>query len=346
MLAGLSFVSIFFFLFEFLSIAFFIFLLGRELILKRGHVYTLLSGTVYGYLLELFSTHISHAYTYGNFYFALKGVPIFIALDWAMIFYLAMSYSDQFKLPWSVKPFLDALIAVNLDLAIDAIAIRGGFWIWVIPLNQEWYGVPFENLAGWILAVLTFSFLIRLVRKFNPKRWLIKLAKLALPFLASIIYPVLSVIYISLALIPFHLDRLFKWPELWKLYKKFSYSSISFEPEVSLWKLIILIFMLTQLINISLYFLIKHGKVKRFDIASFSFYTLFHLLFLFGYFITGMFVQAPFLLFIALAMLGLHFFLHLILPFGLINLSWFRKIKSRFPTDLPASPAKRGERDP
>lgn len=328
MLAGLSFGPIFFFLFEFLSIAFFVFLLARELLLKRGRVYTLLSGTVYGYLLELFSTHISHTYTYGNFYFALKGVPIFIALDWAMIFYLAMSYSDQFELPWSVKPFLDALIAINLDLAIDAIAIRAGFWTWVIPLNKEWYGVPFENLAGWILAALTFSFLIRFIKKFNPKRFLVKLAKIALPFLASIIYPMLSVIYISLALIPFHLDRLFQWPELWRLYKKFSYSSVSFQPEVSLWKLIILIFMLTQLLNISLYFLIKRGQVKHFDVASFSFYTLFHLLFLAGYFLTGMFVQAPFLLFVALAMLGLHFFLHLILPLSLINLSRFKKIKS------------------
>ncbi|KKR40619.1 MAG: hypothetical protein UU71_C0040G0004 [Parcubacteria group bacterium GW2011_GWB1_41_6] len=318
----------FFFLFEFLSIAFFLLLLGRELIKKRGHVYTLAAGAIFGFLLELFSTHVSHTYTYGDFYFALKGVPIFIALDWAIIFYLALSFSDQFELPWSVKPFLDALIAINLDLAIDAIAIRAGFWTWVIPLNQEWYGVPFENLAGWILATLTFSFLIRFIRKFNPRRLLVKLAKLALPFLASIIYPVLSVIYISLALIPFHIDRLFKWSELWRLYKKFSYAGLSFQPEVALWKLIILTFMLAQLVNISFYFLIRHGRTKHFDFVSFSFFTLFHLIFLFGYFITGMFWQAPFLLFIALTMLGLHFFLHLILPLGLINLSWFRKIKS------------------
>ena len=71
----------FFFLFEFLSIAFFLLLLGRELIKKRGHVYTLAAGAIFGFLLELFSTHVSHTYTYGDFYFAFKGVPIFIALD-------------------------------------------------------------------------------------------------------------------------------------------------------------------------------------------------------------------------------------------------------------------------
>lgn len=317
--------EIFFFLFEFISIAAFVFLLARESLRKKLGVYLLLAGTIYGMILELISSHVSHTYTYGNFYLMFFGVPWFIAMDWAIIFYLAMSYSDQFEIPWYAKPFIDALVALNLDLAMDTIAIRAGFWAWVIPLDKEWYGVPFENLSGWILAVLTFSFLIRFIRRFNPKRLLVKLFKLILPFLAGIIYPILSTIFIALALIPFHLDRIFKWSELWRLYRKFSYPSISFEPEVSLWKLIILVFIFTQLINISFYFLIKRGRVRHFDFISFFLLTLVHLAFLAGYFITGMFVQAPFLLFIALAMLGLHFFLHLVLPFGLLNLSWFRK---------------------
>ena len=89
-----------------------------------------------------------------------------------MIIYSAMLLSDQYRISWTIKPVFDAFTALVLDLSMDAIAIRLGFWNWGIPFNQEWYGVPFANLFGWIAVVFTFSFIIRFIRTLNPKRFL------------------------------------------------------------------------------------------------------------------------------------------------------------------------------
>jgi uncharacterized membrane protein len=63
----------------------------------------------------------------------------------------------------------DALLALLIDLSIDAIAIRRGYWQWTIPLNAGWFGVPADNLSAWMFVVFFFSLLCRLLRRLSAQ---------------------------------------------------------------------------------------------------------------------------------------------------------------------------------
>lgn len=57
---------------------------------------------------------------------------------------------------------LDGLLALNIDLALDAVAIRLGFWDWGQGLEFEYFGVPYGNFWAWFWVVFSFSFGYRL----------------------------------------------------------------------------------------------------------------------------------------------------------------------------------------
>ncbi len=142
---------------------------------------------VYGFLLEVLDMYFFKSYHYSpDFIFQLMGVPVSIALLWAVILAGAMAISDASGLPETVKPFADALLALWMDLALDAIAIRMNYWTWAIPLDQGWFGVPAGNLYAWMWVAFFFSVFARSVRGLCAKRpgaaWLY----LAVPFAAYI----------------------------------------------------------------------------------------------------------------------------------------------------------------
>src|SRR3954462_14647724 len=140
---------------------------------RRGwsFVLELLSAAIFGLLLEWGDILLIGTYTYSShFFFALGPVPILIALCWAMIIYGAMLYSDQLGLPVWAAPFADALWAIVLDLAFDAIAIRLRFWTWHIPLTDGFFGVPAGNFDAWLYVALGFSAWTRFVRGRSSRR--------------------------------------------------------------------------------------------------------------------------------------------------------------------------------
>lgn len=120
----------------------------------------------YGWLLEALDMWIFGTYHYGG---ALRlwlpgRVPLSIPLLWAIIIQSSMALSDLAGLPdWS-RPFLDGLLAVLIDLGVDAIAIRAGLWTWGIPLTEGWFGVPAGNLYAWMWVAAWYSGVLRLVR--------------------------------------------------------------------------------------------------------------------------------------------------------------------------------------
>lgn len=91
-----------------------------------------------------------------------EAIPLCIGVSWGMIIYTAMETSDRFALPWYLRPILDALLALTIDLSMDAIAIRLGFWTW--GQAGPWFGVPLGNFYAWLIVVLGFSLLLRLGR--------------------------------------------------------------------------------------------------------------------------------------------------------------------------------------
>src|SRR5688572_20025479 len=84
-------------------------------------------------------------------------VPLCIGVAWSCILYSVMEFSDASSLPYWTRPILDGLLALNIDLALDAIAIRLGFWDWGQGLEFQYFGVPYPNFWAWFWVVFSFS---------------------------------------------------------------------------------------------------------------------------------------------------------------------------------------------
>jgi len=317
-----------FFLFEILGFVSFGAILVRELYQRNAHrVYEILACAVFGMILEIGNTYLAHTYAYSeNFLVNIAHVPVAIGLGWAVIVYCAMLLSDQYNIPWTLRPFMDALTALVLDLSMDAIAIRLGFWHWSIPLNQEWYGVPFENLVGWILVVLSFSFLARFIRTLNPKRILTKALMIVSPLLAYAGLVVGMTVFSLIAILPYQINN-------WTALLKFEYQpdfGILYNPQVQLWKLILLVIILVELVNVVVTAMIGHRKkyLHQFDLLSFAVLSAMHLFFFIAMFATGIYRDMPVLVAIGAVSFLVHCLLHafpyLIHP---VRVFWFRRIE-------------------
>jgi hypothetical protein len=142
----------------------------------RYRVLELIFAGLYGFLLEWLTIKQLRAYHYGDFLIAIDGAPLNIALAWAAIIYSAMEFSDRIQLPEAVRPVLDALLALNIDLALDVVAIRLGMWTWTtLALDQQWFGVPWGNFWAWFIVVWAYSGFIRALRVWRDRpvrRWL------------------------------------------------------------------------------------------------------------------------------------------------------------------------------
>jgi uncharacterized membrane protein len=209
----------FFLAFEILGIVGFLLIFSRAIYQKnRRTVFELLSAFVFGLLLETAMIYSYHTYYYSDqFLFRIFDVPVVIGVGWAIIIYSAMLLSDQYELSWKIKPVFDAFTALVLDLSMDAAAIRLDFWHWQIPLNQEWYGVPFENLFGWIAIVFTFSFIIRFIRTLNPKRFLTKILQFFSPLIAYGLLRLELLLFLILSMIPFQINYFNDWSRFFNL---------------------------------------------------------------------------------------------------------------------------------
>jgi len=139
----------------------------------------------YGLLLEELDQRIFKTYHYSpDFLLTIGQVPLSIAWLWAVILASSMAISDATGMPTVFRPFFDALLAVWMDLSLDAIAIRMGFWNWIIPLNEGWFGVPAGNLYAWMWVAFLYSAWARGVRRLAEKNQKWKWAYLGIPFLA------------------------------------------------------------------------------------------------------------------------------------------------------------------
>lgn len=304
--------STLFLLFEIFGFVSFAIILYREL--KNHHllrVFEIISCAVFGLLLEIGNTFMAHTYAYSpNFIVNIFNVPLAIGLGWATIIYCAMLLSDQYRIPWYLRPFMDALTALILDLAMDAVAIRLGFWHWVIPLNAEWYGVPFENLIGWILVVLSFSFLARFIRTLNIKRWTTRLIMLVSPLIAYVGLIAGLLVFSIITVFPYTLNN-------WKIWLTFNYRpdfAVLYNPQVQLWKLIVLVVVITELIHITVTAMIRYRKkyLSQFDIISFVALAGMHLFFFSAMFVAGIAQDLPFLVFLSSFLFVAHCLLHLL----------------------------------
>jgi hypothetical protein len=76
-----------------------------------------------------------------------------------------MEFSDASSLPYWFRPVLDGLLALNIDLALDAVAIRFGFWDWGQGLKLQYFGVPYANFWAWFWVIFSFSMGYRILAR-------------------------------------------------------------------------------------------------------------------------------------------------------------------------------------
>ena len=149
--------NIYFFLFE--LIVYILFALCFHHAFKHGisNLLKLAFGILFGVMLELATIRQLNAYEYGHFLLMVLDVPLCIGVAWSCIIYASMEFSDASSLPYFLRPVLDGLLALNIDLALDAVAIRFGFWDWGQGLKTQYFGVPFANFWAWFWVVFSFS---------------------------------------------------------------------------------------------------------------------------------------------------------------------------------------------
>lgn len=99
---------------------------------KKALAY-LLVGVLFGLLLENCEV-LTSSYTYGRFRLmvghAPLDVPLFVGFAWGLIMYTARLFSNAAGLPTFAAAALDTLLALSIDLSMDAVAYRMHFWNW------------------------------------------------------------------------------------------------------------------------------------------------------------------------------------------------------------------------
>ncbi len=237
-------------------------------------VWQLVAGMIFGVLLEWATLKQLDAYEYGRFLIMLGGVPIVIGVSWGLIIYSARLFVDATTLPQWVRPVLAALFALNIDLSMDAIAIRLGMWDWGRGLEQDYFGVPWGNFWGWFWVIFAFTTALHLASDSN--NWMGRWAAPALAIIGGVIGVLLTNALIVFVFRPIG------------LYK------------TAVWTLLI------GAILLLLYFrpAIQREKIPKIVTGTVA---TFHLYFLVSGLLSGIFIALPFLLFISILMIIIAF---------------------------------------
>jgi len=110
------------------------------------------SAVIIGFGAEYVGIHtglIFGDYEYGpNLWPLIAGVPVVIGFNWFLVTYGAWSLVRLTKLnPWMMV-VLSAILATALDVLIEPVAMKIGFWSW------EGGQIPMTNYLGWLVISL------------------------------------------------------------------------------------------------------------------------------------------------------------------------------------------------
>jgi Carotenoid biosynthesis protein len=138
--------------------------------LQRARLIELGIGVLYGLTLETLTIVQLHAYQYGHYLVMLGPVPLAVGVGWGIILYSAMAFADSLAFPSWAAPVLVGLLGLNIDLTMDAVAIRLNMWHWLdYTSNQEWFGVPYANFFAWFIVLSSCSALLWWVRPLTTR---------------------------------------------------------------------------------------------------------------------------------------------------------------------------------
>jgi uncharacterized membrane protein len=162
-----------------------LFVFAAWLALGRGRLpfLELISAAIFGLLLEQGNQIIFETYEYSpDFALAIDRAPVVIGLTWALIIAGAMRITDALGVRRRFAPAVDSVLAIMLDLAFDAVAIRMGLWTWRdIGSSQGWFGVPAGNFYAWLFVTWAFSLMTRWLRDAARQRPALEWLQLLVP---------------------------------------------------------------------------------------------------------------------------------------------------------------------
>ncbi len=168
------------------------FVLAALLALRRGRLpfLELLSAAMFGLLLEEGDQLIFEKYHYAEAWILqLDRAPLVIGLTWALIIAGAMRIADALGVRRRWAPFVDSVLAISLDLAFDALAIRMGLWTWRgVGATDGWFGVPAGNFYAWLFVTWAFSYVTRWLRDAARARPALDWLQLLVPLPAFVIF--------------------------------------------------------------------------------------------------------------------------------------------------------------
>ena len=135
--------------------------------------FNLVSVIVYTSLADFYEIR-QNQYVYSPYVFALgRSALIINGLAWSTIFYAVIQNTDKLGLPLPIRPLVDALTALTIGLSMEPIAsictgcpqpgaaFSGlGFWDWEVP--GLWFHVPLEAFSGWFMLITVFTYILRL----------------------------------------------------------------------------------------------------------------------------------------------------------------------------------------
>ncbi len=127
---------------------------------RRGwpRVGELVTALLFGLTLEWATIQQLHAYRYGRFLVMVTDeVPLVVGAGWSVIIYAARLYAEESEMARWLRPIFTALLALNIDLSMDTLAIRLGMWDWGQGLHFQYFGVPWANFWAWFWVVFSFS---------------------------------------------------------------------------------------------------------------------------------------------------------------------------------------------
>jgi uncharacterized membrane protein len=258
---------------------------------------------VYGMILEALNIHMSRGiYSYAPvFLLEISGVPLCIGAGWAIIFYLSRFFAERFDFRWWQSPFFMALIALSYDVAMDAVAIRLGFWHWSISLGEEWFGVPYDNFFGWLAVVWTFALFINFSFQNFIREKYRKIIRCLVPIISALLLGFQIMIYINLSAV---LSGKYSPGEALELYDKMEYS-FAYTPEVQRAKGALLL-----LIILALTVAVKRWAKKKTVIKTGSGFEAYvslaiHLMFLAFLFFAGIYKESSLLVIVSLAVFAI-----------------------------------------
>ena len=101
----------------------------------------------------------------------ISGVPIVVALAWAMFGWLGLLCAQRVGGGWR-GTVVGALALVAWDLFLDPQMVRAGGWVWENTPGPSLHGIPMVNSAGWFaVGLVMMGLLLRAVPPLRSGRF-------------------------------------------------------------------------------------------------------------------------------------------------------------------------------